>query len=663
MGSIDTLVSSDLGSLTLELRRAHIRITSQGKLSFQDSDDQQEQPPQRKSWQGAKTEEQAQTTYSTTSAAAQNEIESYDEHSAPLKEEELSPEDEATQWYRERFSKDSKIHDLSSNYASFVPDELELGPILGMGGFATVHQIRSIKLQAGLDSTNSFKTSSKRFSSSRRSLFTFKGVSRRWSSFSNKGESKIDWTAEKEEVDDDDDDDGKIDRTSGTASFTLDQSNLVSRRFMSKNCLFQPDVEALSSSRRRRKKKQGDGEARYALKQLREDVREDDEQCALGMVDMATEIRVMSSVPQHAHIVQLRATATCSPFHKDFFIVLDRLYDTLEQRIRFHWKKQRRKCNGWRKQFLDRTGNRRNQLWKERLVAMTDLASALAHLHRHGIIHRDLKPQNIGFDLNNDIKIFDFGLAKELPSSNRSEGVSGERVYNFTQMVGSPRYMAEEVAMGRPYNETCDTYSFALLLWQTLALKEPYLGKACSLEYLVEHVWKGPQRDRPAINPVWSPKLKGVMQRGWSSNWTARPSMKEIHIRLQEEIDLCLPDDTTSKPLTAEGNSARGRHLFSSKSTAATSNTSCGSARKKEDMPLNTAETLSLPFTPLISTPSPRSKKRVLVSTEKLGPLLESMETTTKTSSFRTSLGGRLSPTQHQEEQQDEESNTAILFV
>ena len=56
-----------------------------------------------------------------------------------------------------------------------------------------------------------------------------------------------------------------------------------------------------------------------------------------------------------------------------------------------------------------------------------------------------LKPDNIGFDVRGDIKIFDFGLAKELHPDDKMEN----GLYNLTGDTGSPRYMAPEVALGK----------------------------------------------------------------------------------------------------------------------------------------------------------------------------------------------------------------------
>ena len=48
---------------------------------------------------------------------------------------------------------------------------------------------------------------------------------------------------------------------------------------------------------------------------------------------------------------------------------------------------------------------RRHQQTVDRLWAAFDLASAVAHLHKHHIMHRDLKPDNIGFDIVSSIAL------------------------------------------------------------------------------------------------------------------------------------------------------------------------------------------------------------------------------------------------------------------
>jgi NIMA (never in mitosis gene a)-related kinase 1/4/5 len=48
------------------------------------------------------------------------------------------------------------------------------------------------------------------------------------------------------------------------------------------------------------------------------------------------------------------------------------------------------------------------------LTWITELSSALKHIHDRKILHRDLKTQNIFLDKNNKIKLGDFGIARIL---------------------------------------------------------------------------------------------------------------------------------------------------------------------------------------------------------------------------------------------------------
>mmetsp|Transcript_83480 Transcript_83480/g.235365 ORF Transcript_83480/g.235365 Transcript_83480/m.235365 type:complete len:371 (+) Transcript_83480:222-1334(+) len=88
------------------------------------------------------------------------------------------------------------------------------------------------------------------------------------------------------------------------------------------------------------------------------------------------------------------------------------------------------------------------------------LARALEYLHQAAdptlmTIHRDLKPDNIGFDQAGNLKLFDFGLAAQVPReveeySNDEVGTGGggRRLprYRLTGQTGSVRYMAPEVS-------------------------------------------------------------------------------------------------------------------------------------------------------------------------------------------------------------------------
>ena len=163
-------------------------------------------------------------------------------------------------------------------------------------------------------------------------------------------------------------------------------------------------------------------------------------------------------------------------------------------------------------------------------MAAHDLASALAFLHSRRIIHRDLKSDNIGFDIRGDIKIFDFGLARELPPA---EQANLHGAWKMTGATGTPRYMSPEVALEQPYNESCDSYSFCMLLWEILALKTPF--ELYGMKTFKERVWRGPHK-RPPLDPAWPRSLHGLFNRGWSPVLSERQPMATVTEMLRNEV-------------------------------------------------------------------------------------------------------------------------------
>lgn len=105
---------------------------------------------------------------------------------------------------------------------------------------------------------------------------------------------------------------------------------------------------------------------------------------------------------------------------------------------------------------------------------LRQILEALAHIHAQGIIHRDLKPMNIFIDENQNVKVGDFGLAKNVhnlvsmnSSPNKLDLYKSEE--ELTSEIGTTLYVANEVLDGNGnYNEKVDLYSLGIIFFEMI---------------------------------------------------------------------------------------------------------------------------------------------------------------------------------------------------
>ena len=101
-------------------------------------------------------------------------------------------------------------------------------------------------------------------------------------------------------------------------------------------------------------------------------------------------------------------------------------------------------------------------------VICLQLADALDHAHFRRIIHRDLKPANVMLTRTGEVKLMDFGVAKD-------EGL--EALTQEGMAVGTPAYMAPEQVMGQPVDVRTDLFALGVLLYECLAGRRPFTGR------------------------------------------------------------------------------------------------------------------------------------------------------------------------------------------
>ncbi|XP_051705372.2 mitogen-activated protein kinase kinase kinase 20 isoform X2 [Oryctolagus cuniculus] len=164
----------------------------------------------------------------------------------------------------------------------------------------------------------------------------------------------------------------------------------------------------------------------------------------------------------------------------------------------------------------------------------TDVAKGMHYLHMEApvkVIHRDLKSRNVVIAADGVLKICDFGAS---------------RFHNHTthmSLVGTFPWMAPEVIQSLPVSETCDTYSYGVVLWEMLTREVPFKG----LEGL-QVAWLVVEKNERLTIPSSCPRsFAELLHQCWEADAKKRPSFKQI-IAILESMrnDTSLPDQCNS---------------------------------------------------------------------------------------------------------------------
>jgi serine/threonine-protein kinase len=106
--------------------------------------------------------------------------------------------------------------------------------------------------------------------------------------------------------------------------------------------------------------------------------------------------------------------------------------------------------------------------WREVVDLAIQLCAALSYAHERGIVHRDLKPSNLMVTTEGNLKLTDFGIAKDLDATDLT--ATG-------RTLGTAAYMSPEQIRGTPaVSHKTDLYALGILLYQMLVGKAPFEG-------------------------------------------------------------------------------------------------------------------------------------------------------------------------------------------
>ena len=117
--------------------------------------------------------------------------------------------------------------------------------------------------------------------------------------------------------------------------------------------------------------------------------------------------------------------------------------------------------------------------WREACECALQISEALAYAHQEGIIHRDLKPANVFLSIEGELKLGDFGLARDAAAhSLTADGMT----------VGTVTYMAPEQITGRrDITGQLDLYALGCVLFEMLTGRPPFTGRG-PIDVLHQHM-------------------------------------------------------------------------------------------------------------------------------------------------------------------------------
>ncbi|MGA9420983.1 MAG: serine/threonine-protein kinase, partial [Rhodanobacteraceae bacterium] len=104
-----------------------------------------------------------------------------------------------------------------------------------------------------------------------------------------------------------------------------------------------------------------------------------------------------------------------------------------------------------------------------RLMLFADVAAAVSHAHRALIVHRDIKPTNVLVSTDGQVKLLDFGIAKQIATDGGNASATQTMVRALT-----PHYASPEQLRGDPATTATDVFLLGLLLFELIAGERPF---------------------------------------------------------------------------------------------------------------------------------------------------------------------------------------------
>ncbi|XP_033109108.1 mitogen-activated protein kinase kinase kinase 20-like [Anneissia japonica] len=143
------------------------------------------------------------------------------------------------------------------------------------------------------------------------------------------------------------------------------------------------------------------------------------------------------------------------------------------------------------------------------------MALGMNYLHAEApvkVIHRDLKSRNCVINSDKILKLCDFGASRVIGNTT------------MMSLAGTYPWMAPEVIQSLPVSESCDTFSYGVVLWELLTREVPFKGLGG-----IQVAWVVVDKNERLTIPTTCPTLfANLMKSCWLTEPKERPNSYEI---------------------------------------------------------------------------------------------------------------------------------------
>jgi serine/threonine-protein kinase len=131
--------------------------------------------------------------------------------------------------------------------------------------------------------------------------------------------------------------------------------------------------------------------------------------------------------------------------------------------------------------------------WREVVDLAIQMCEALHYAHEHGVVHRDLKPSNLMVNEQGQVKLTDFGIAKDLDATALTAP---------GRTLGTAAFMAPEQIRGTPeVSHKTDLYALGAVIYQMLT-GQPAFSGASAVVLMHCHLNQPPPRASAKVQEI-----------------------------------------------------------------------------------------------------------------------------------------------------------------